>query len=198
MGRWWNRGAGPRAAGSKPTPGYQTYGLLGEAAALIHRAADDIAPSAARENYDAAVLIDDQLQRMHRLLVQAGRWRQAGALGERLKRRARRDCPREGNLSHGPHPRQCALGGGSDRVRLRQCGNVLACCGTWGVLRSSRGLLRGLAGRISNSAPIQCSGRGSRGGVRNRRRNPRAAPRCSASEICLRLLTAGLTGKPII
>jgi Ser/Thr protein kinase RdoA (MazF antagonist) len=41
------------AAGSKPTPGDETYGLLGEAAARIHRAADSFAPSAVRENYDA-------------------------------------------------------------------------------------------------------------------------------------------------
>jgi Ser/Thr protein kinase RdoA (MazF antagonist) len=32
------------AAGSKPTPGDETYGLLGEAAARIHRAADSFAP----------------------------------------------------------------------------------------------------------------------------------------------------------
>jgi Ser/Thr protein kinase RdoA (MazF antagonist) len=60
---------------------------LGEAAARIHRAADDFAPSAARGNYDAAVVVDEQPQRMHRLLVQAGRWQQTVALGERLKRR---------------------------------------------------------------------------------------------------------------
>lgn len=75
------------AAGSKPTPGDETYGLLGEAAARIHRAADSFAPSAVRENYDAAVLVDEQLQRMNRLLMQAGRWQQAVTLGERLKRR---------------------------------------------------------------------------------------------------------------
>jgi Ser/Thr protein kinase RdoA (MazF antagonist) len=75
------------ATGSKPTPGYETYGLLGEAAARIHRAADSFAPSAVRETYDAAVLVDEQLVRMNRLLMQAGRWQQAVALGERLKRR---------------------------------------------------------------------------------------------------------------
>jgi Ser/Thr protein kinase RdoA (MazF antagonist) len=75
------------AAGTKPTPGYETYRLLGEAAARIHRAADGFAPSPAREAYDTAVLVDDQLERMRQMLVQAGRWRTAVALGERLKRR---------------------------------------------------------------------------------------------------------------
>jgi Ser/Thr protein kinase RdoA (MazF antagonist) len=33
------------------------------------------------------VLVDDQLERMRQMLVQAGRWRTAVALGERLKGR---------------------------------------------------------------------------------------------------------------
>jgi Ser/Thr protein kinase RdoA (MazF antagonist) len=75
------------APGSKPDPGYETYALLEEAAARIHGAADGFAPSPARESYDAAALIDDQLHRMKHLLMQAGRWQPAVALGERLKRR---------------------------------------------------------------------------------------------------------------
>jgi Ser/Thr protein kinase RdoA (MazF antagonist) len=75
------------AAGAKPAPDYETYGLLGEAAARIHRAADGFALSPARERYDAVVLVDDQLERMRQMLVQAGRWRTAVALGERLKGR---------------------------------------------------------------------------------------------------------------
>jgi Ser/Thr protein kinase RdoA (MazF antagonist) len=75
------------APGAKPAPGRETYQLLGEAAARIHRAAEGFAPSTARENYDTAVLIDDQLQRMRHLLVQAGRWQSAVALGDRMKER---------------------------------------------------------------------------------------------------------------
>lgn len=75
------------APGTKPVPGYETYGALGEAAARIHRATDGFPPSPARESYDAAVLVDDQLRRMKHLLVEAGRWRSAVALGKRLKDR---------------------------------------------------------------------------------------------------------------
>jgi Ser/Thr protein kinase RdoA (MazF antagonist) len=75
------------AAGSKPTPGWETYRLLGRAAARIHRAASGFAPSTERESYDAAVLVDDQLRRIRHLLMQANRWQAAPALGERLKAR---------------------------------------------------------------------------------------------------------------
>ena len=75
------------APGAKPAPGDETYRLLGEAAARIHRAADGFDPSPIREKYDAAVLIDNQLQRMRPLLLQAGRWRTATALGERMRER---------------------------------------------------------------------------------------------------------------
>lgn len=75
------------APGTRPSPSHETYSLLGEAAALIHRAADDFAPSPVRESYDSAVLVDDQLDRMQHLLVPAGRWQAATALGERLKSR---------------------------------------------------------------------------------------------------------------
>jgi Ser/Thr protein kinase RdoA (MazF antagonist) len=75
------------APGSKPPPTEETYGLLGDAAARIHRPAYTFAPSPAREDYNAAILIDEQLQRMRPLLVRAGRWRQAVSLGGRMKDR---------------------------------------------------------------------------------------------------------------
>lgn len=75
------------APGTKPLPSVQTYVLLGEAAARIHRAADGFAPSPARETYDAESLVDDQLRRMRPLLEQTGSWSAAAALGNRLKRR---------------------------------------------------------------------------------------------------------------
>ncbi|HWH99679.1 MAG TPA: phosphotransferase [Propionibacteriaceae bacterium] len=78
------------APGSKPVPSWKTYLLLGEAAGRIHWAAEGFAPSATRENYDAADLIDDQLRRMRNLLEQADRWRSVVALGERLKERLAR------------------------------------------------------------------------------------------------------------
>jgi Ser/Thr protein kinase RdoA (MazF antagonist) len=78
------------APGSKPGPSEHAYGLLGEAAGRIHRAADGFPPSAVRENYDAASLVDDQLRRMRPLLEQAGRWRSAVGLAERLQARLAR------------------------------------------------------------------------------------------------------------
>ncbi len=75
------------APGAKPAPSHQTYRLLGEAAARIHCAADGFPPTPSRENYDATVLVDDQLQRMRPLLLRAGRWRAARALGERMQQR---------------------------------------------------------------------------------------------------------------
>jgi Ser/Thr protein kinase RdoA (MazF antagonist) len=53
----------------------------------IDRAADRFAASPARESYDAAALVDDQLRRMRHLLIRAGSWRPAVALAERLKSR---------------------------------------------------------------------------------------------------------------
>ena len=73
------------APGFKPVPVGETYGLLGEAAARIHRAAEGFTSSPARETYDAAVLVDEQLHRMMHLLVEADRWEAAVGLGERLK-----------------------------------------------------------------------------------------------------------------
>jgi Ser/Thr protein kinase RdoA (MazF antagonist) len=83
---------GPRVAvlfkwapGAKPAPGHRTYFLLGEAAARIHAAADTFSSSLPRERYGSDVLIDEQLQRMKSHLVEAGRWRVAVDLGERVK-----------------------------------------------------------------------------------------------------------------
>jgi Ser/Thr protein kinase RdoA (MazF antagonist) len=73
--------------GTKPDPGRGTYLLLGEAAARIHGAAEGFPSSPVREHYDASVLVDEQLGRMRQLLVRAGRWPAAAALGERLKAR---------------------------------------------------------------------------------------------------------------
>ena len=75
------------APGTKPSPGYETYVALGEAAARIHRAADGFAAFPARETYDTAVLVDDQLRRMRPALLEAGQWGTVTALGERLKDR---------------------------------------------------------------------------------------------------------------
>lgn len=74
------------APGEKPKPGRDTYTLLGKAAAQIHAAADSFMPASSRDNYDATVLIDEQLQRMKSHLMEAKRWPQMVALGTRLKR----------------------------------------------------------------------------------------------------------------
>jgi Ser/Thr protein kinase RdoA (MazF antagonist) len=73
------------AQGEKPKPADDTYALLGEAAAQIHRAADTFTSSLSRESYDAKALIDDPLSRMEKYLIAAGRWQQAVEMGERLK-----------------------------------------------------------------------------------------------------------------
>ena len=73
------------APGVKPVPGRHTYMLLGKAAAHIHQAADTFTSTLPRESYDAYTLIDEQLQRMNVHLREAQRWKEAVALGERLK-----------------------------------------------------------------------------------------------------------------
>jgi Ser/Thr protein kinase RdoA (MazF antagonist) len=73
------------APGSKPAPERDTYTLLGKAAAQIHQAADTFTSSLPRESYDAHTLIDEQLRLMKMHLSEAKRWKQAVALGERLK-----------------------------------------------------------------------------------------------------------------
>lgn len=86
--------SGPRCAvlwtwvgGSKPRPGAATYERLGRVAALLHAAADDVAPSPARERYDLRLLVDDQLARMRSSLLAMGEWARVVALGERLRAR---------------------------------------------------------------------------------------------------------------
>ena len=73
------------APGEKPAPERHTYTLLGKAAAQIHQAADTFTSSLLRESYDANTLIDEQLRLMKMHLSEAKRWKQAVALGERLK-----------------------------------------------------------------------------------------------------------------
>jgi len=77
------------APGEQPTPSRCTYLLLGGAAALIHAAADTFASPLPRDayDYDARVLIDEQMERMHQPLVQSGRWPEMVGLAERLKQR---------------------------------------------------------------------------------------------------------------
>ena len=60
---------------------------LGAAAARIHQAADGFAPSPDREVYDAALLIDDQLDRMRPLLEEVGCWAATVGLTERRRTR---------------------------------------------------------------------------------------------------------------
>lgn len=73
------------APGSKPASSRDTYLALGEAAARIHAAADGYEPAWLRDDYDAAVLIDEQIARMRRLLAAAGRYEEVIALAERLR-----------------------------------------------------------------------------------------------------------------
>jgi Ser/Thr protein kinase RdoA (MazF antagonist) len=73
------------APGSKPAPERDSYTLLGKAAAQIHQAADTFTSSLPRESYDAHTLIDEQFRLMKMHLSEAKRWKQAVALGERLK-----------------------------------------------------------------------------------------------------------------
>src|SRR2546430_13921777 len=58
-------------SGEKPTPSHETYVLLGKTAAEIHRAADSFTPASVRDTYDAAILIDEQLERMKTQLMEA-------------------------------------------------------------------------------------------------------------------------------
>jgi Ser/Thr protein kinase RdoA (MazF antagonist) len=73
------------APGEKPSPTPAVYALLGAAAAHVHAAADSFSSSLPREEYDAHALIDEQLGRMKEQLCQAGRWKEAVALGARLR-----------------------------------------------------------------------------------------------------------------
>jgi Ser/Thr protein kinase RdoA (MazF antagonist) len=59
--------------------------LLGRAAALIHQAADSFTSSLPREQYTAATLLDEQLERMKQPLVMSGQWQSVFDLTERLR-----------------------------------------------------------------------------------------------------------------
>lgn len=74
------------ADGEKPKPEKTTYVLLGKAAGLIHQAADSFRSSISREKYDASILIDEQLKRMHAPLVASGQLERVVDLSERLRK----------------------------------------------------------------------------------------------------------------
>lgn len=74
------------AAGEKPKPELSTYVLVGEAAALIHNAADTFTSELYREKYDAHELIDDQLERMKTPLEESGQWQRVFDLSERMRK----------------------------------------------------------------------------------------------------------------
>jgi Ser/Thr protein kinase RdoA (MazF antagonist) len=74
------------AAGEKPTAEHSTYVLLGKAAALIHKAADTFTSTLPREKYDAAKLIDEQLERMKTPLEESGQWQRVFDLTERMRK----------------------------------------------------------------------------------------------------------------
>jgi len=74
------------AAGEKPQASHDTYVLLGKAAAHIHQAADTFTSELPREKYNAAMLIDEQLERMKKSLVESGQWRRVFDLTERLRK----------------------------------------------------------------------------------------------------------------
>lgn len=71
--------------GEKPRPSRETYLALGETAARIHRAADGYNPAWIRDDYGEDVLIDEQIGRMRRHLLAAGRIEEVVALGKRLR-----------------------------------------------------------------------------------------------------------------
>lgn len=74
------------AAGEKPKAAQVTYVLLGRAAARIHKAADTFRSDLPRKKYDAATLIDEQLERMEQPLRENGQWQRVFDLTERLRR----------------------------------------------------------------------------------------------------------------
>jgi Ser/Thr protein kinase RdoA (MazF antagonist) len=74
------------AAGEKPSVTESTFEALGKVAAEIHQAADSLTDFPTRDNYDANVLIDEQLGRMKAHLVEANRWEEMVALSERMNR----------------------------------------------------------------------------------------------------------------
>jgi Ser/Thr protein kinase RdoA (MazF antagonist) len=74
------------APGQKPKAENSTYILLGEAAALIHKAADSFSSNLPREKYDATELIDEQLRRMKTPLTETGQWQRVVDLSERMRK----------------------------------------------------------------------------------------------------------------
>jgi Ser/Thr protein kinase RdoA (MazF antagonist) len=73
-------------SGEKPQAEHSTYILLGKAAALIHKAADTFTSELPREKYDAAVLIDEQLERMKKPLEESRQLQRVFDLTERLRK----------------------------------------------------------------------------------------------------------------
>lgn len=73
------------APGAKPKPELSTYFLLGNAAALIHQAADTFESPLEREKYDLSLLIDEQLKRMKQPLIDTGQHQRVIKLTERLR-----------------------------------------------------------------------------------------------------------------
>jgi Ser/Thr protein kinase RdoA (MazF antagonist) len=74
------------AAGEKPEDSRDTYTLIGKAAAQIHQAANTFKSSLPHTKYDATYLIDEQLERMHPMLAEAGQLQRMTALADRLRR----------------------------------------------------------------------------------------------------------------
>ena len=73
------------ADGEKPQPCIETYVLLGKAAGQIHRAADSFAFPKDREIYNLQLLIDEQLERMEKLLKEVKQYDILRQLTDRLK-----------------------------------------------------------------------------------------------------------------
>ena len=71
--------------GEKPKDGIDTYYLIGRAAAQIHQAADTFISRSPHTNYDANLLIDQQIARIRPLLVESGRMQKVVDLVERLR-----------------------------------------------------------------------------------------------------------------
>ena len=110
------------------------------------------------ETYEQQFWSTSSFVRMNRLLMQAGR-----AAARAVPGRAAGSCGSPSPLDWGIRHMDLTL----DNVHLAEgptvfdstVGNVLASPPNRGVLRSPASF-RGLAGRIPNSTPIQCSGRG--------------------------------------
>lgn len=73
------------AAGEKPKDSRDAYTLIGKAAAQIHQAADSFSSSLPHTQYNAAYLIDEQLERMRPMLIETGRLQRFVGLIKRLR-----------------------------------------------------------------------------------------------------------------